>query len=1080
MVIAQPGEPGILLPPLVGLNLEKQITDLLYDRLAEIGDDLNTVGDKGFKPQLADAGSGRPTRCRSCSISTRAHAGTTAGRCARTTCATAFALMKTRRSARPRCRSSRTSIRSRCATRSPLWRTSSGALPSSSTSSSTRSSILPEHVLEQHARRAAEDGRGRASRHRLRPLPARRAGSRASAWSSSPTPPTIAVGRSSTASSYADPRLQHGGHPLLRRRRRLLRAAPARAHRADRDGHRATRAFPIPTLSYAYLAFNLVDAEAAGPAASDLRRPRRAARAHDGGRPPRDAAQRVRPLRHAARTAPSRARSASPTRRCRSSPTTRRRRAALLDSAGWLPGPDGVRVKDGRRSRSGSRARIERGAEAVRGPAAGRVHAASARRSRIDDVDFASFMAKHGDRSFDAIIELFGTDPSPRARSRAGAPVASARTERTTRRTATPRWTRCSTARRRRSIPRARAPTRAAPSRRSSRTRRASGCTSRRRSRGVHKRIRTTTMRAGRLLGGNRRLVDPGRRAHRARPHRAPAGASSAVRRYRRRPAAAGGDRRASSSRRSPSCSSTSRPATRSRSRSTVAGVTEEVRAAVARGVRPRPAARRAVRALGRQRAARRPRVLGLLPAAGRRRDRRRAAAHAAARRARAGAAASRSGSSSACCQARAAGRCARPLARPRARSLLYSRARLLARAGRAARLRVLAPAPAAGGIVDPVMHDYMTPGSASLDRLQHLVLPVGTLTLLTTAAIARYQRSALLEVMPSDWMRTARAKGLSRAPRRAAPRAAQRAPADDHARRPVAARARRRRGVRREGVLLAGHGAPRRERDRRRATTRSSPRPCSSTSVAVAVGALARRPGGRRSPTRASVSPDVTASDAFDRRHRRPPVLRRLFRDSRARIALVRPRCSWRSAPCSRPLLAPYDPTAQLDIVGSRASRRRSRTRSAPTSSAATCCRGSSTARASRSPSALGAVRAGDVVRHAVGVVAGYVGGAVDAVLMRLVDAALSIPRVLLLIVVAALWGDARTSSRSRCSWRGTGWFARQPARARRDARPPRPGLRRRRARARRRPRRGCWSVTCSRTCSRPRSSPRRSASAT
>jgi peptide/nickel transport system permease protein len=67
------------------------------------------------------------------------------------------------------------------------------------------------------------------------------------------------------------------------------------------------------------------------------------------------------------------------------------------------------------------------------------------------------------------------------------------------------------------------------------------------------------------------------------------------------------------------------------------------------------------------------------------------------------------------------------------------------------------------GGIVEPVLHDYMTPGERALDRLRHLVLPVGTLTLLATAAISRHQRSALLEVMPSDWMRTAIAKGLSR-----------------------------------------------------------------------------------------------------------------------------------------------------------------------------------------------------------------------------------------------------------------------------------------------------------------------------
>jgi peptide/nickel transport system permease protein len=66
-------------------------------------------------------------------------------------------------------------------------------------------------------------------------------------------------------------------------------------------------------------------------------------------------------------------------------------------------------------------------------------------------------------------------------------------------------------------------------------------------------------------------------------------------------------------------------------------------------------------------------------------------------------------------------------------------------------------------GIVDPVLHDYMSPSERILDRVRHLVLPVTTLTLLATAAISRHQRSALMEVLPSDWMRTAVAKGLSR-----------------------------------------------------------------------------------------------------------------------------------------------------------------------------------------------------------------------------------------------------------------------------------------------------------------------------
>ena len=67
-----------------------------------------------------------------------------------------------------------------------------------------------------------------------------------------------------------------------------------------------------------------------------------------------------------------------------------------------------------------------------------------------------------------------------------------------------------------------------------------------------------------------------------------------------------------------------------------------------------------------------------------------------------------------------------------------------------------------AGGLVDPVMYEYLTPAEQLVDRLRHLVLPVTTLTLLTSAMIARYQRSALLEVIATDWMRTALAKGLS------------------------------------------------------------------------------------------------------------------------------------------------------------------------------------------------------------------------------------------------------------------------------------------------------------------------------
>jgi peptide/nickel transport system permease protein len=49
------------------------------------------------------------------------------------------------------------------------------------------------------------------------------------------------------------------------------------------------------------------------------------------------------------------------------------------------------------------------------------------------------------------------------------------------------------------------------------------------------------------------------------------------------------------------------------------------------------------------------------------------------------------------------------------------------------------------------------------VDRLQHLVLPTLTLALLSMAGFSRYQRNAMLDVLGEDFIRTARAKGLTR-----------------------------------------------------------------------------------------------------------------------------------------------------------------------------------------------------------------------------------------------------------------------------------------------------------------------------
>ena len=65
------------------------------------------------------------------------------------------------------------------------------------------------------------------------------------------------------------------------------------------------------------------------------------------------------------------------------------------------------------------------------------------------------------------------------------------------------------------------------------------------------------------------------------------------------------------------------------------------------------------------------------------------------------------------------------------------------------------------GGSVD-VMHDYMRPGERAFDRMSHLILPALTLALLYFPLIARHQRAALIEILPSEFLVTARAKGVS------------------------------------------------------------------------------------------------------------------------------------------------------------------------------------------------------------------------------------------------------------------------------------------------------------------------------
>lgn len=65
-------------------------------------------------------------------------------------------------------------------------------------------------------------------------------------------------------------------------------------------------------------------------------------------------------------------------------------------------------------------------------------------------------------------------------------------------------------------------------------------------------------------------------------------------------------------------------------------------------------------------------------------------------------------------------------------------------------------------GMIDVTLHDYMSPLGRARDVAWHLVLPALTMALLIAAVVARHQRQALLDVLPDDYIRSARAKGVS------------------------------------------------------------------------------------------------------------------------------------------------------------------------------------------------------------------------------------------------------------------------------------------------------------------------------
>lgn len=66
------------------------------------------------------------------------------------------------------------------------------------------------------------------------------------------------------------------------------------------------------------------------------------------------------------------------------------------------------------------------------------------------------------------------------------------------------------------------------------------------------------------------------------------------------------------------------------------------------------------------------------------------------------------------------------------------------------------------GGVTDPVLYDSLPLLGKLAHRLIHLALPAMTLGIVGAGGTARFQRAALLEALGHDYIRTARAKGLT------------------------------------------------------------------------------------------------------------------------------------------------------------------------------------------------------------------------------------------------------------------------------------------------------------------------------
>lgn len=410
MVISTAADAGTMLPALIGSNMDREVTDLLYDRLAEISTELVTVGDRGFRPQLAQRWEWAPD-----SLSIAFHLNPAArwhdGRPVRASDVRfSLALVKN-----PATGSGITSLMSNVdsiSVRDSLTAVAwfKARTPEQFYELVYQVAIMPEHLLantpaaelktSEVSRRGIGSGRYRLGKW----VPGQRIELLADTGNYRGRAKLDRVVFSIAPDAAASVTRFFAGdadfHEQLR---------PDNLAQLAKDTVR--RLMRYPNLQHAYMVFNLVD-------------PANTSRPHPlfGDRAVRRAlsmaVDRRAMLRNVFDTLGQASYGPFPVRlpvadtTLPQIPYDTAAARALLDSAGWVMGPGGVRVKNGRRLEFGltvpSSSAPRKAYSVLLQEAFRRVGA----NVRIEEMDFGSFSAKQAAHGFDAEIAAYGADPS--------------------------------------------------------------------------------------------------------------------------------------------------------------------------------------------------------------------------------------------------------------------------------------------------------------------------------------------------------------------------------------------------------------------------------------------------------------------------------------------------------------------------------------------------------------------------------------------------------------------------------------------------------------------------------------------